>query len=167
MAAFRGTDYDSDMSDEIEDEGMVSAWLDEEEPENDYVAPKVVVELPKIDIVHKSKYIVENLDLFYALCEVDDWGFEKFPDDAQEEIMQALHVRSYAPGENVIVEGDGGGECYIVSATEETADFAEVEVVSGNVLAGTEVFLTRLHRGQYFGQKFFISRRAVSSGRGL
>lgn len=56
-----------------------------------------------------------------------------------------------------------GGELYIVTATEETADFAEVEVVNGNILEGTEVFLTRLHRGQYFGQKFFLTRRAVSN----
>lgn len=51
---------------------------------------------------------------------------------------------------------------FIVVATEDTAHYAEVEVVTQNQLAGTEVFLTRLRRGQYFGQKFFLTRRAVS-----
>ena len=165
MAAFKKDDYESDMSDEIQDEEMLSAWLDEEEPEEDpdaKPAKPVVIEQPKIDIVRKSKYIVENVDLFYALCEVDDWGFVEFPDQMQEDIMKSLTVRVYQPGENIIIEGDGGGDCYIVSASEETAHFAEVEVVTGNILAGTEVFLTRLQRGQYFGQKYFLTRRAVS-----
>jgi hypothetical protein len=60
-----------------------------------------------------------------------------------------------------IVEGDSGGDLFIVSATEDTADLEEVEVVNGNILEGTEVFLTRLQRGQFFGQKFFLTRRAV------
>jgi hypothetical protein len=62
----------------------------------------------------------------------------------------------------VIKEGDGGNEFYIVVATEKTANIAEIEVVTGNLLSGTEVFLTKLHRGQYFGQKYFITRRSVS-----
>lgn len=165
MAAFKKDEYESDMSDEIQEDGEeLSAWLDEEEPEEDpatKVKP-VVVEQSKVDIVRKSKYIVDNVDLFYALCEVDDWGFVEFPDEQQETIMKALTIVSYQPGENIIVEGDGGNDCYIVSASEETAHFAEVEVVTGNILAGTEVFLTRLQRGQYFGQKYFLTRRAVS-----
>lgn len=164
MAAFKKDDYESDMSDEIQEDGEeLSAWLDEEEPEEDpatKVKP-VVVEQAKVDVVRKSKYVVENVDLFYALCEVDDWGFVEFPDEQQEAIMKALTIVSYQPGENIIVEGDGGNDCYIVSASEETAHFAEVEVVTGNILEGTEVFLTRLQRGQYFGQKYFLTRRAV------
>ena len=164
MAAFKKDEYDSDMSDEVLEEEPLSAWLDEEEPEEDPNAkPKpVIVVSPKIDIVRKPKYIIDNLDLFYALCEVDDWGFVDLTDQQQEDIMKALTIRSYQPGENIIVEGDGGNDCYIVSATEETAHFAEVEVVTGNILEGTEVFLTRLQRGQYFGQKYFLTRRAVS-----
>jgi hypothetical protein len=162
MAAFKKDEYESDMSDEAGDEEVLSTWLDEEEPEEEEKPAKpVVVEQPKIDIVRKSKYVVENVDLFYALCEVDDWGFVEFSDQLQEDIMRSLTVRSYQPGENVIVEGDGGGDCYIVSASEETAHYAEVEVVTGNILEGTEVFLTRLQRGQYFGQKYFLTRRAV------
>eukprot|EP01032_Pedospumella_encystans_P009513 gene9513-11190_t len=166
MAAFKKDEYDSDMSDEVLEEEPLSAWLDEEEPEEDPdERPKpVVVVSPKIDIVRKPKYIIDNLDLFYALCEVDDWGFVELADQQQEDIMKALTIRSYQPGENIIVEGDGGNDCYIVSATEETAHFAEVEVVTGNILEGTEVFLTRLNRGQYFGQKYFLTRRAQKRG---
>lgn len=102
--------------------------------------------------------------MFYALCEIDDWEFVHFPDDQQEEIMKALVVKSYQPGENIIVEGDNGCELFIVSATEETADHAEVEVVNGNLLEGTEVFLTKLQRGQFFGQKYFLTRRVNKRG---
>jgi hypothetical protein len=161
MAAFKTDEFESDMSDEDDGDQPLSAWLDEEEIEEDEKPKPVIVEQPKIDIVRKSKYIVENVDLFYALCEVDDWEFVEFSEQAQEDIMKALTVREYQPGENIIVEGDGGNDCYIVSASEDTAHFAEVEVVTGNILAGTEVFLTRLHRGQYFGQKYFLTRRAV------
>jgi hypothetical protein len=163
MAAFKTSDYESDMSDEAVDDEILGGWLDEEDPVEEEKPKPVVIEQPKIDVVRKSKYIVENVDLFYALCEVDDWGFVDFTDQMQEDIMRSLTVRSYAPGENIIVEGDGGNDCYIVSATEDTAHFAEVEVVTGNILEGTEVFLTRLQRGQYFGQKYFLTRRAVSA----
>lgn len=122
----------------------------------------VIIEAPKNDVVRKSKYIVKHADLFYALCEVDDWDFISFPDEQQEELMKALTVKVFAPGENIIVEGDTGGDLFIVSATEETADLEEVEVVNGNILAGTEVFLTKLQRGQFFGQKYFLTRRVVS-----
>lgn len=164
MAAFPA-EYDSDLSDEEEEGGQeVSAWLEEEDIEEDEpVVKKAVVEVqPKIDIVHKTQYIIDNLDLFYALCELEDWEFEKNPDDLQEELMKTLHVEEYKPGESIIVEGDTGNDLYIVVASEETAASAEVEVVNQNILAGTEVFLTRLRRGQFFGQKFFVTRRVVS-----
>jgi hypothetical protein len=157
-------DYDSsDLSDD-DDNVPVSAWLDEEDdPEPTPIKP-VVVEEPKIDVVHKPPYIVAHLDLFYALCEVDDWEFEKLSDEQQEEIMKTLVVETFNAGDKIIVEGDTGNDLFIVVASEATADFAEVEVVTLNqqLALGTEVFLTRLRRGQYFGQKFFITRRAVS-----
>lgn len=156
-------DYESDLSDEEETGQEVSAWLEEEDPEEDEPVVKVAPVLPpKIDIVHKSEYIVANLDLFYALCELEDWEFENLPDIAQEDLMKSLIVEEYRPGESIIVEGDTGNDLYIIVATEKTAATAEVEVVNQNILAGTEVFLTRLRRGQFFGQKFFVTRRVVS-----
>lgn len=161
MSAFTDS-YESDLSDAVEGSQEVTAWLDEEddEPEPEPVK-KIVVEQPKISVVQKPPYIVKHLDLFFALCELEDWDFERFSDELQEEIMRTLIIEVYQPGDRIIVEGDIGNDMYIIVATEETAHFAEVEVINQNLLAGTEVFLTRLRRGQYFGQKFFLTRRAV------
>lgn len=162
MASFNFEDGDSDFSDS-DDELEITGWIDEEEPEEPVRPVKVVAPPPpKIDVVHKPPYIVNHLDLFYALCELEDWDFEKFPDEQQEEIMKTLVIENFKAGDKIITEGDIGNDLYFVVATEETASFAEIEVVNQNQIAGTEVFLTRLHRGQYFGQKFFLTRRAVS-----
>jgi hypothetical protein len=163
MAAFQN-DYESDLSDNDEDGGQeVTGWLDEDDPEPE-PAPVVVKapETPKIDVIHKPQYIVKNLDLYFALCELEDFEFESFADEQQEELMKTLVIESYKPGERIITEGDLGNDMYFVVATEDSAHFAEVEVINQNLLAGTEVFLTRLKRGQYFGQKYFLTRRAVS-----
>ncbi len=163
MSSFANSDYDSsDLSEDDGDNLPVSAWLDEEDDPEPVIIKPVVVQEPKIDFIHKPPYIVANLDLFFALCEVDDWEFEKLTDEQQEEIMKTLVVEKFHAGDKIIVEGDSGNDLFIVVASEATADFAEVEVVMLNQQLGTEVFLTRLRRGQYFGQKFFITRRAVS-----
>lgn len=153
--------HESDDDDDSYEDEVVDDWLPEEDEEPELPKPPPKEVKPKYDIVQKSEYIVNNLDLFYALCEVDDWEFAEKDDAEQEAIMRTIVVELYRPGETVIQEGDGGNEFYIVVATEKTANMAEIEVVNGNLLAGTEVFLTRLHRGQYFGQKYFITRRSV------
>ena len=163
MAAFKD-EFDSDTDSDKDNE--IVSWSDEDDEEEvkdttTTVKPTAVV-VPKIDVVKKPPYIVQNLDLFFALCELEDWEFEKMSDEAQEEIMRTLVIEIYKPGDRVIIEGDIGNDCYFVVATETTAHVAEVEVVNQNLVAGTEVFLTRLRRGQYFGQKFFLTRRVVS-----
>lgn len=161
MSAFRD-EFDSDTDSDKDNE--IVSWSDEEEEEQPVVVkPTPVVVVPKIDVVKKPPYIVERLDLFFALCELEDWEFEKMPDETQIEIMKTLVIETYKAGDRIIVEGDIGNDCYFVVSTEETAHLAEVEVVNQNLVAGTEVFLTRLHRGQYFGQKFFLTRRVVSA----
>lgn len=165
MSAFQD-EFESDMSDNDDNnEEEVTAWLDEEddEIEEEPVKPVVVEVVPKIAFVHKPPYIVNHLDLFFALCEVEDWEFENFTDDVQEEIMKTLILETFKPGDRIIAEGDSGNDLYIVVATEDTSVVAEVEVVNQNLLAGNEVFLTRLKRGQYFGQKYFLTRRSVSN----
>ena len=156
MASF----VDSDSEEEEVNE--LSAWLDEEDEEQPVVVAKPVVPAKPAKVVPKSPYIVEQKDLFYALCEMEDFEFEKLQDSQQEALMKTLQVEKFSAGEKIIVEGDSGNDLFIVVATEETADTAEVEVVMQNVQLGTEVFLTRLRRGQYFGQKYFLTRRAVS-----
>lgn len=164
MSAFQN-DYESDLSDNDDDGAQeVTGWLDEEDPEPEPEPVKTVkiVEPPKIDVIHKPQYIVKNLDLYFALCELEDFEFENFSDEHQEELMKTLVIETYKPGERIVIEGDLGNDMYFVVATDESAHFAEVEVVNQNILAGTEVFLTRLRRGSYFGQKYFLTRRAVS-----
>jgi hypothetical protein len=166
MSAFQQhNEYESDLSDaDADGNNDVTAWLDEDDPEPEMEVEVKVKEpeTPKINIVQKPQYIVKHLDLYFALCELEDWEFENFADEAQEELMKSLIIETYSPGDRIIVEGDIGNDMYFVVASEDSAHFAEVEVVNQNQLAGTEVFLTRLRRGQYFGQKFFLTRRAVS-----
>jgi len=50
---------------------------------------------------------------------------------------------------------------YFVVSSEETAKIAEVEVVI-KTSDGVEKALTRLLRGQLFGQKFFLTKITVS-----
>jgi hypothetical protein len=158
MASFSGKD--PHFSDE-EDEDITSSWLDDDDPEPEPVKP-VVLKEDERRIIVKSDYINAHSDLFYALMEIDEWTeFANMSDADQEAIMRTVTVRSYEPGENIIVEGESGIEFYFVVASERTFEEEQIEVVSGSIRAGNEVFLTRLRRGQYFGQKFFIARRQV------
>eukprot|EP01038_Epipyxis_sp_PR26KG_P005579 gene5579-7704_t len=153
-------DSDSDSDEFDGEDGTMNNWLEEEDPE-DVERPQVAVveSQPKISISNKSDYIKENSDLYLALCDVDDFGFVDMPDDEQERLMKTLEVIIFMPGQTIMQEGETTGDVYFVVATESTAHIAEVEVVTGNILAGTEVFLTRQHRGQIFGQKYFITKR--------
>lgn len=104
MAGQHRDEYDSDLSEGEGEEGPeITAWLDEEDPEEDDPTPtkrpsinSVVID-PKINIMQKSAYIISHLDLFYALCELEDWEFEKQNDEFQEEIMKTTIVETYKP----------------------------------------------------------------------
>ena len=156
-----------DSSSDENDEEVADDWLNDED-DYDYPEPetKVVETIAAPVKLMKSQWIMEHADLFYALMEVDEWGdFGNMTDAEQEEIMKTLTVRVYQPGENIIVEGETGVEMYFVVATEKTFEDEQIEVVSGNIREGKEVFLTRLRRSQYFGQKFFLTRRPVRTTR--
>eukprot|EP01033_Poteriospumella_lacustris_P008743 gene8744-6283_t len=164
MAAFQN-DIDSDLSDQ-EEGAEVTGWLDEsdEEEEEPKKPPPIQEDLKmQIDIMLKSAYIIRNADLFYALCDLEDLEFDKMSDEQQEEIMRSLVVETFEPGEIVIKEGDTGNDMYIIVATQESNRTAEVEVIQ-NVDTPQEQFLTKLRRGQYFGQKFFLTRRVNKRG---
>jgi hypothetical protein len=113
-------------------------WLEQEEPEQteDELAAiarrKLIIATKsmKVSVVEKSHYVVDNVDLFYALCEVEDWGFSEFSDKTQENLMKSLVVTVYGPGDCIIAEGSMGTDVYIVVASEETAEEGEVEVSS-------------------------------------
>jgi hypothetical protein len=150
-----------DSSDSEDDGNMVSSWLDEQDEDEPVVVKPVVVPQKPMRVIPKSEYIVDHKELYLALCELEDFDFEKQPKEQQEALMRTLQVISYNAGDNIIVEGDTGNDLFIVVASESTFEEAEVEVVMQNQQLGTEVFLTRLRRGQYFGQKFFVTRREV------
>lgn len=151
------------MSDNEEGQD-VTGWLDEEdeEVEQPKKAPPIQEDLKQeIDMMLKPAYIIKNSDLFYAMCELEDLEFESMPDEQQEIYMRSLIVETYQPGECIIREGDVGNDLYFVVATQDTNRVAEVEVIQ-NQDSGQEQFLTKLRRGQYFGQKFFLTRKMVS-----
>ena len=79
-------------------------WLESEDPEpteeelereRKKKARILANALPKIAVVHKPQYILDNIDLFYALCEVDDWGFADFPDELQMEVCVNRYMNMY------------------------------------------------------------------------
>ena len=178
-------DFDFDDDDDDGSLGEIDHnWLESEDPELvedlDIEKEKKLEESLKetrVSTIQKSQYIIDNKDLFYALCEVEDWEFKDMDDEVQEETMKSLELQTYQPGENIIVEGTEGSEFYIVVASEETAAYAEVEVVKktdkwesqqNNVSfedqkEGTnstaEEFITRMRHGAIFGHKRFITRR--------
>eukprot|EP01034_Spumella_vulgaris_P036339 gene36339-44829_t len=157
-------DDDDDDDDDSSDNEVVDDWLPEEEDEDDLPKPPPKpVAKPKFDIAGKSTYILDNLDLYYALCEVDDWEFSEKDDFEQESIMKTIVVDHYKPGEIVIKEGDGGNELYIVVATEKTAQIAEIEVVTGNIQA---VYVAKVPAEQ-FDLKQWCDFRNILLGRSV
>ena len=57
-----------------------------------------------------------------------------------------------------------GSDLFIIVASPETALIAAVEVVNAGAVENSEIFLTKLIRGQYFGQKSFLTRRSNKRG---
>lgn len=85
--------HSDDDDDDDYDNDVVDDWLPEEDEEIELPKPPPKVDLkPKYNIIQKSEYIVENLELYYALCEVDDWEFAEKEDWEQEVIMKTIVV---------------------------------------------------------------------------
>ena len=61
----------------------------------------------------------------------------------------------YFIGEKIFSEGDLSFPFYIVVASDETVDIAEVEVLKD--AGGSERLMTRLHRGSFFLLHPFLS----------
>jgi CRP-like cAMP-binding protein len=80
-------------------------------------------------------------------------------------LMQSLEIRDYGPGEVCVAEGAQGAEVYIIIATEESVSEAELEIIKATK-SNTEIFLTRLNRGKYFGEReaFMWKRFGVARG---
>ena len=107
-------------------------------------------------MIPDSEYIRHHLDEFSALCEVEDLDFVSKNVTEQEAIIRSMNIVTFAPGQHVFEMGDSSADFYIVVADQRTCATAHVEVVrDGRVL-------TRLYRGQYFGQMQFLTRQIRS-----
>jgi len=108
---------------------------------------QIVVQVPN------SVYINAHLDEFSALCEVEDLNFHMKSIQEQETILQSMTTLTFRPGEYVFELGDTTDEFYIIVAGTNQHASAHVEVVRENRV------ITRLYRGQYFGQLQFLTRQ--------
>lgn len=108
--------------------------------------------------VPDSVYINAHLDEFSALCEVEDLNFATKSIQEQETIIHSMVTVTYQPGDFVFELGDTTDDFYIIvagtsSGQQHGSAPAHVEVVRDNRV------LTRLYRGQYFGQMQFLTRQ--------
>jgi len=154
---------ESDESDvyEVEDfgnEASISNWLEEEdEVHQEHETPPPIIRIQVPD----HPYFNENKQLFLALAEVEDLNFLQLISSRQEELMKSLEIERYFPAEIIFEEGSTSLDMYFIVECDETTIEAEVEVVRKNDDDNTEKLLTRLTKGQYFGQKYFLTKRLV------
>ena len=72
-----------------------------------------------------------------------------------------MSLHFYFIGEKIFSEGDLSFPFYIVVASDETVDIAEVEVLKD--AGGSERLMTRLHRGLFFFLHSFLSLSLLNS----
>mmetsp|Transcript_20171 Transcript_20171/g.19484 ORF Transcript_20171/g.19484 Transcript_20171/m.19484 type:complete len:2393 (+) Transcript_20171:111-7289(+) len=156
---------DSDFSDfeaddyDLEDEIVNNNWLNEanEEELSTPVPTSFFSDMLKGKTAHQRAYVTNNSDLYRALCEVESLEFSSLVAAIQIVLMKSLVVQRFQPGEKIFSENEMSLPFYFVVASEETADTAEVEVLKD--AGGSEKLMTRLRRGQYFGQKYFLTKQ--------
>lgn len=147
----------SDIDDDWEDDDMiVTEWLSDDEVELQDSKNNSPKETLSKFTFPDSEYIKENTDLYLSLLEVKDLQFEGIPTAKQEELMKTLIIEQFNPGDIIFRQNELSFEMYFVVASEETAKVAEVEVIQST--DGSDKSLTRLLRGQLFGQKYFLTK---------
>lgn len=143
----------SDLDDDMMDGEKIRDWFDEDEEE---LIPTTQHSVIKNEIPD-DVFMKNNVDLFFALCDIDVWDFGAIPYSQQIEIMSTLTITTYHKSENVYVEKDSHSESFfIVIASEETCAFAEL-----NVFRDSESSITKLKRGHIFGFKYFLVKQSV------
>ena len=106
-------------------------------------------------------YFLANLDTYYALCDMEDLNFEQLEYTKQVDLIGTLVIEYYSPGDEIFCEDDPQYQpLYIVVASIRTQKIAEVEMIRKSEDKLTKI-VTRIRRGQYFGQKFFLHKQAV------
>jgi CRP-like cAMP-binding protein len=98
-----------------------------------------------------------NPDLFRALCLSPDVRFLSMSSEEQSSCFRSLEIRRYNPGSTIIAEGDSSTDMFLV-ITEGKGFEAEVVRRAGEM---RERMITCLRAGQLFGERFFMSRKAV------
>lgn len=140
--------------DELEtqnDGDLVEDWLEQEE---EVVVTPVKVAKPTKRIPN-DPYIHQNVSVYESLCEIDDLRFQELTVRAQIDLMKSLELIKAPPGTDIIKEGENTNDLYFLLASAETADTEELEVIRN--VDGADKFITSLRRGQYFGQKYFVT----------
>jgi hypothetical protein len=147
-----------------DNDSNVVDWLDgeEDDPEEAKVAvsPAKIESKPMIEIPN-SPYFSENRALYMALIEVEGLVFLTFSINRKEELMRSLELERYEPGQVIFEEGSSEMDMYFVVGAQEPRCVGEVEVAKRNDDRVDKV-LTRLTKGQYFGQMYFLTKRLVS-----
>ena len=146
--------HDPNKNDEDED---LSNWLEDKDDDENQVLP-IPKKIENEIIYPDSQYIQSNKRIYDGLLAVDDLGFKLLPVTRQEEFMKTLVVEEFKPSEIIFQEKSTGTEMYFVLG--DIIGKGEVEVYHN--LDGNEKVMTRLGKGQYFGQKSFVTQRSVS-----
>jgi CRP-like cAMP-binding protein len=106
----------------------------------------------------ESLALAEQKEFLTQLCAIADLQFDTLTPTLQLTLMRSMQVLDVTAGDVLIREGDEDdlkGAFYFILGPKD----AQVEVV--RQIDGREEFLTRINAGQYFGEKFFITNRAV------
>lgn len=160
MASGSNSDF-SDMED-WNDEEIESNWLSASDDEGQEIAntdESTADKDPNADLPDSS-YIRGNADLYRSLIECKDLALNMLPLTAQEDLLKSLTLETYNPGEITFHENDEQSfNLYFIISDDITAESAEVEVVKAS--SDGEKVLTRLGRGQMFGQKYFLTKNPV------
>jgi hypothetical protein len=148
----------SDLDDDVIENDNTVDWFEEEDE-----LPDEVVEVAPKEVKAKitDPFLLANIDLYHALCEMEDVNFVSLEYSKQVELMNSLKIRHYKPGEVIFEEDDPiSTALYIVVASDRTAKVAEVEIMRNSEDKLTKV-LSRMRRGHFFGQKYFLTKQQV------
>jgi hypothetical protein len=150
----------SDFDDDILDNEDTTNWLDDEDDEEEIDYSKVQPVIHKI--VPTNTFLISHIDTFYALSEMEDLNFNHLPLHEQSTLIDSIKVSTYKPGDFIFKEDDiDSTQLFIVIATEDTAKYAEVEILKK--IDEEQKLITRLRRGHVFGHKYFLFKELVRS----
>jgi hypothetical protein len=136
-------------------------WLEEEDEE--------VTEIDDVNIIMTTDeanqaldpFFIDHIDLYEALCEMEDLNFATLPFPKQVELVQSISISIYRPGELIFSENEVDSAYFgIVTADRKTSKVAEVDFLKNEENAPK--FVARLRRGQIFGHKYFLTKEKVN-----